>query len=230
MFDTRPALADMAAQIRSCRAANGLTLQQLAILSGVAASTIHKVESRQMVPTVSVLLKIAKGLGRRPEELIRDEFSAAAATDSTSTTESSSDEGPPPSAVCSSESDSRIVSDAHNTGIWQLDISQDQALPEFKLESLQHAILLVERGAIDLQTGDRRVSMSAGDCLQIEAGHSIETLGEQKDPVKLTLIVSPAGNLEDSLGTASAILPSRPSSLPSSSSSTPPRPSGHRAA
>ncbi len=230
MFDTRPALADMAAQIRSCRAANGLTLQQLAILSGVAASTIHKVESCQMVPTVSVLLKISKGLGRRPEELIRDEFSASAATISTSTAASSSDEGPPPSAVYSSESSSRIVSDAHDTGVWQLDICQDRAFPEFKLESLQHAILLVERGAIDLQTGDRRVSLSAGDCLQIEGGHSIETLGDQKNPVKLTLIVSPAGNLEDSLGTASAILPSRPSLSPSSSASIPPRSSGFRAA
>ena len=63
MFDTSRALADMANQIRVCRSADGLTLQQLATRSGVAASTIHKVEARQMVPTVSVLLKIAKGLG-----------------------------------------------------------------------------------------------------------------------------------------------------------------------
>ena len=72
MIDLEHVLADMAGQIRRCRAQDGLTLQQLATRSGVAASTIHKVESQQMVPTVSVLLKIARGLGRRPAELIRD--------------------------------------------------------------------------------------------------------------------------------------------------------------
>ena len=82
MFDPRPALADMADQIRSSRSEDGLTLQQLASRSGVAASTIHKVESQQMVPTVSVLLKIAKGLGRRPDELIRDEVWSAEASES----------------------------------------------------------------------------------------------------------------------------------------------------
>ena len=74
MFDAGPALADMAKQIRSHRAADGLTLQQLAVRSGVSASTIHKVEARLMVPTVLVLLRIAKGLGCRLEELVRDRF------------------------------------------------------------------------------------------------------------------------------------------------------------
>lgn len=74
MFDAGPALADMAKQIRSHRAADGLTLQQLAVRSGVSASTIHKVEAGEMVPTVLVLLRIAKGLGCRPEERVRDRF------------------------------------------------------------------------------------------------------------------------------------------------------------
>jgi transcriptional regulator with XRE-family HTH domain len=72
MVDIRSALADMATQIRTCRNGDGLTLQQLAARSHVAASTIHKIEAQQMIPTISVLLKIAKGLERRPEELIRD--------------------------------------------------------------------------------------------------------------------------------------------------------------
>jgi transcriptional regulator with XRE-family HTH domain len=241
VFDTRPALADMAAQIRSCRAADGLTLQQLAILSGVAASTIHKVESRQMVPTVSVLLKISKGLGRPPEELIRDEFSATTAATTTAVTESSPDEGLSPSAHLGSESgsepSSKVIPTAQTTGVWQFEITQDRTFPDLKLESLQHAILLVDRGVIDLQTGDRRVSMSAGDCIEIEGGQLIETLGDQTSPAKLTLIVSPAGNLEDSLGTPSAVLPPQTSSAASSASpSSPPSsstsrlPSGHRAA
>jgi transcriptional regulator with XRE-family HTH domain len=44
----------------------------LATRSGVAASTIHKVESERMVPTNSVFLKITKGLGEGSDELMRD--------------------------------------------------------------------------------------------------------------------------------------------------------------
>lgn len=65
-------IARMAQRIRQWREAAGYTLQQLAERSQVAASTIQKVETLQMVPTVSVLLKIARGLGRRPGELIHE--------------------------------------------------------------------------------------------------------------------------------------------------------------
>ena len=78
MFDIRSALADMATQIRTFRNGDGLTLQQLASRSQVAASTIHKIEAQRMIPTVSVVLKIAKGLGRRPEELVRDTLASDA--------------------------------------------------------------------------------------------------------------------------------------------------------
>jgi transcriptional regulator with XRE-family HTH domain len=133
MYDASAALADMAQQIRTCRAQEGLTLQKLAARSGVAASTIHKIEAQQMVPTVSVLFKIAKGLDRRPEELIRD------------------------------------------------------------------AIVLVEMGAIDLQAGKRRILLDTGDCIEVE-GERIESPAAQSDPTRLTLIVSPPGNLDRSLG------------------------------
>lgn len=62
----------MAHQILACRVEDELTLQMLATRSGVAASTIHKVESERMVPTNSVFLKITKGLGEGSDELMRD--------------------------------------------------------------------------------------------------------------------------------------------------------------
>lgn len=62
----------MAQRIRQWREDAGFTLHELAQRSHVAASTIQKIETLQMVPTVSVLLKIARGLGRRPGELIHE--------------------------------------------------------------------------------------------------------------------------------------------------------------
>ena len=61
-----PDLERIAGRVRRWREEAGLTLLELARRSGVAASTIQKVESLQMVPTIGVLLKIARGLEHQP--------------------------------------------------------------------------------------------------------------------------------------------------------------------
>ncbi len=66
-------IARIGRRIRRWREEAGLTLQELAERSGVAPSTIQKVESCQMVPSVAVLLKIARGLGRPPGDFVADE-------------------------------------------------------------------------------------------------------------------------------------------------------------
>jgi transcriptional regulator with XRE-family HTH domain len=65
-------LKRIAARIRTWRAEAGLTLQKLGKRSGVSASTIHKIENLQTVPTIGVLLKVAHGLSRRPSELLAE--------------------------------------------------------------------------------------------------------------------------------------------------------------
>jgi len=198
VFDTRPALADMADQIRSCRVADGLTLQQLASRSGVAASTIHKVESQQMVPTVSVLLKIAKGLGRRPEELVRDEMTIPRTASSA------------PRAPVLDDRTTRAEG-SHRASVQRIDVAHDRPFPTVDLDFGQRAIILVERGGVHLQAGDERFALHAGDCIEIEGGRTIEAIGEQRDAASVTLIVSPGGNAGHGLG-ASRALPSAPTS------------------
>ena len=65
-------LKRIAARLRGWRDEAGLTLQKLGDRSGVSASTIHKIENLQTVPTISVLLKVANGLNRRPSELLEE--------------------------------------------------------------------------------------------------------------------------------------------------------------
>ncbi len=65
-------IARLASRIRRWREEAGYTLQELAARSDVATSTIQKVESFQMVPSVAVLLKIARGLGRSPSDLVSE--------------------------------------------------------------------------------------------------------------------------------------------------------------
>ena len=186
MLDTAQALADMAQQIRECRAQDGLTLQQLASRSGVAASTIHKVEAQQMVPTVLVLLKIAKGLGRRPQELIRDEVVEAAGGVATDRSQASAQAGEQPSA------------DA-DVGVWQIDLAAGEKLHPIELEPDQQATVLLERGELELQAGERKVRMNTGHCVRIEGG-AIRSPSPVTDATRLTLIVSPPGELGLRLG------------------------------
>jgi transcriptional regulator with XRE-family HTH domain len=61
---------DISDRIRRVREVRSLTLVQLGQLSDVAPSTIQKIENRQMTPSITVLLKIAAGLGVEPPELI----------------------------------------------------------------------------------------------------------------------------------------------------------------
>ena len=65
-------LALISQRIRESREKAGLTLQELARKSGVATSTIQKVEKEQMIPSVAVVLKIARGLGKRATDLVHD--------------------------------------------------------------------------------------------------------------------------------------------------------------
>lgn len=69
-----PEIQRMARRIRRAREDAGLTLQELARRADLAASTIQKVETLQMVPSVAVLVKIARGLERRPGDFIHDEL------------------------------------------------------------------------------------------------------------------------------------------------------------
>lgn len=65
--------AVLAERVRAARQEAGWTLQELAQRCGVAVSTIQKIEAGQMVPSVSVLSKVANGLRRRVSFLIGED-------------------------------------------------------------------------------------------------------------------------------------------------------------
>jgi transcriptional regulator with XRE-family HTH domain len=65
--------AILARRVRAARQQEGWTLQELASRCGLAISTIQKIETDQMVPTLSVLSKLANGLRRRVSFLIGED-------------------------------------------------------------------------------------------------------------------------------------------------------------
>ncbi len=190
MYDVRLALTDMANQLKACRARDGSTLQQLANRCGVAASTIHKIESQQMVPTVSVLLKIARGLGCRPEELVRDRWN-------------------PPDALRSDQRDGAGGATAESAffdsgvGAWRIDLGRGDRFDPITLDPGQRATLFIERGRGEIGTHARRMRVSPGDCLEVE-GEQFAVSSEPGHPLAALMIVSPAGHLALALGPPNA--------------------------
>jgi transcriptional regulator with XRE-family HTH domain len=53
------AVAAIGPRLRRLRLERGLSLQQVAVRSGVSAAAIHKIEHNGMVPTITTLLKLA---------------------------------------------------------------------------------------------------------------------------------------------------------------------------
>jgi transcriptional regulator with XRE-family HTH domain len=216
MFDTDRALADMADQIRAYRSADRLTLQQLATRSGVAASTIHKVESQQMVPTVSVLLKIARGLGRRPEELVRDQRPYGSHEDAgVGATEpgrgdrlGESVSRQPVAAGNPGSEDGGASLRRLDLGVWRVDLAVGQPLPPIDLGVAQRAIFLVERGTLRLLVDGQPLELDGGDCVELEGGRIEAPLGSNSG-TRLTLIASPSGTLISSLGRPHLSSPAR---------------------
>ncbi len=189
MFDTSRALADMASQVREARCADGLTLQQLATRSGVAASTIHKVESQQMVPTVSVLLKIAKGLGCRPEQLIRDGDEDETRGEDVGRSVSRRNPGVARKADGDRALEGPNLPTHRELQVWRLALSMGQPLPDLAIEPGQRVILLVDSGAVDLDGGTQRVALSEGDCVEVDSSRLRSTVAGDV-PARLTLIGS----------------------------------------
>ena len=58
--------------VRNLREARGWTQEELAERAEVSATYIGFVERGDNVPTLTIILQIAKALGVRPSELLRD--------------------------------------------------------------------------------------------------------------------------------------------------------------
>ncbi len=64
---------DVGKRLKFLRAETGLTLRRLAEKSSVAFTTIQKIESGSISPTIGILMKIAGGLGIKVTALLEEE-------------------------------------------------------------------------------------------------------------------------------------------------------------
>lgn len=68
-FEVEPALA-FGAAVRAARTEDGVAQEALAHMAGVERSHMGKIERGEHMPTLSMILKIARALGRSSAELM----------------------------------------------------------------------------------------------------------------------------------------------------------------
>ncbi len=78
MVDRR--IIEIGKKIRRLRLKHNLSLRDLAQSSGTSASTIHKIESNSMVPSIAVLIKIAQALKKNVSYFIGEELEGTQVT------------------------------------------------------------------------------------------------------------------------------------------------------
>ncbi|MFQ5698473.1 MAG: helix-turn-helix domain-containing protein [Myxococcota bacterium] len=157
-------LARVARRIRSWRVAEGYTLQELARRSGVATSTIQKVETFQMVPTVTVLLKIAHGLGRSASEFVS---SGPPATEAVHRTRRERQAVGSPSRMVVERLSADLAEG--ELELWRVEVQPGYGSGRGVLAYRGEALVLCERGEVTFRVGDRQHRLRLGDTLHFKA-------------------------------------------------------------
>jgi transcriptional regulator with XRE-family HTH domain len=159
-------LKRIADRIRGWRQEAGLTLQQLGDRSNVSASTVHKIENLQTVPTIAVLLKVANGLNRRPSELL-----AEAETSDRVALVQEADR--PRFAVGELAQLEHLVGMISHNGLdlWRVELQPGIGAGyigdawEFQGE----LVILCERGRLDCEVAGEAFTLGPGDTLHLDA-------------------------------------------------------------
>jgi len=157
-------LARMGERIRRWREQDGLTLQELARRSHVSVSTIHKVETLQMVPTVAVLMKIAHGLGRPAGDFLREETAPLEVVLLRAGQRH-------PLGIPERLLLERLTGDLFDNAleVWRATVQPGQASGRGRMRYDGEQLILCEQGEICVRIGDEEFVLRSGDSLHFKA-------------------------------------------------------------
>ncbi len=151
-------------RIRQWREEQGITQQELATRSGLAISTVHKVETNQMVPSISVLLKLAHGLGRRPAEMVAEaEHEEAVAVMRGAERESIGRKGKIVVERLSGEIFDPILE------MWRVTLHPGASSGRGPIRNDGEALIVCEKGSLAVKIGDDEHILRSGDAIHFKA-------------------------------------------------------------
>ncbi len=181
-----PSLRLIASRVKRWREEAGMTLKELADQACVSPSTVHKVENGQVSPTVSVLLRIAHGLEKPPEELI------------------SLEEDDNRDYLVSRRRDRIVVRDTDGTfvekaaadldnsqiDLWRATIQPGATSPAAIRQESGEVILYCDQGRLTVWLGEEELQLEAGDSVHCRAWVARRWENRSSDPVSLTIAVT----------------------------------------
>ena len=181
-------IESIARRIRDWREEDKLTLRELAKRSGVATSTIQKIETGQMMPSVAVLLKVARGLGRRIADLVGDE---SVVTDLVHLAPHERQ------TVCVGDNlfVERLTGDLHKPGIemWRVTLHPRDGLGSHSdaIDYEGEEVVVCELGSVEFRVGGHSHHLQAGDTLHFKASipHSWHNDGKSSTQFTITSTV-----------------------------------------
>lgn len=175
-------LERVAQRLKRWRDEAGLSLQALASRSGVAASTIQKIERQQMVPTIAVLLKISHGLGRQPTAFLEEKGEplevvhlAAVARNVHPTAGGTTLE--------------RLCGDVIEPGFeaWRIEHPTGGSIGRLPLQYEGEMIIVCETGELTVEIGDETHRVGAGDSLHWKAKLPHSWLNHGAEPARFVI-------------------------------------------
>lgn len=158
-------LSELSERIRRGRELGDLTLVQLGERSGLAPSTIQKIENRQMTPSIAVIFKIAIGLGMEPADLI-----AAAHPSPVDIVLQRA--GQHAQMKVSDELDSeKLSADIMGADLecWRLRVAPKYDVTLIRPQKLDEQIILVLEGRLEFDIDKQKYLLGAGDSLHCRA-------------------------------------------------------------
>ncbi len=186
-------LAALGDKIRKLRHDADISIQRLSELSGVSPAGIYKIETGQMTPSVTTLVKIANALGKKAsffiedfEQIKRVEFIKAGKREKLSSTEGKFKI----EVLAGMLEDCKIYAGAFT--VYPDGKSGDEHL----MHEGEEFVVCLE-GEIDFTIGDNAYHMEEGDSLhyKTEIPHRFHNKGKKK--AKLLYVLTPPGTLQD---------------------------------
>ena len=175
-------LRQISSRIRRWREDAHLTLQDLADRSGVSPSTIHKVENNQTIPTLTVFLKIADGLGRDPNDLLapksgQHRVSVTRAKDRQTYV-----------GHCGTRIQ-KVAQNLRNARIemWRAVLEPGAAEKQCDTEDDGELIFLCEKGQVEMTIDDQILNLSPGDAIHCPAAANRSWRNDGTIPAVITV-------------------------------------------
>ncbi len=157
-------IALISRRIRRWREDDDLTLQELAERGGLATSTVQKVETGQMIPSLAVLLKLARGLGRPVDEMLADDDAEIDVFHSKACDRESASNG---GAVVVERLSGNLLKSALET--WQVTLAPGASSGSDALQYEGEELVVCGEGLVTFRIGEEEYRLHAGDCLHFRA-------------------------------------------------------------